>query len=84
MRNRLSLIGEQDALAFCMAASKCVGDVYLTDGSRRQCVNGKSIMGCMLAMTEWQEIWVETEKDCYSQLETWIETAADDGNFIHE
>lgn len=84
MRNRLILLGDRDVLAFCMAASECDGNVLLTDESRRQCVSGKSIMGCMLAMTEWREIWVETEKDCYTKLEKWIETAADDGNFIHE
>ena len=56
----------------------------LTNGTGSQRVSGKSIMGCMLAMTEWEEIWVETEKDCYSKLETWIEVAADDGAFIHE
>lgn len=84
MRNRLILLGDRDVLAFCMAASECDGDVLLTDESRRQRVSGKSIMGCMLAMTEWREIWVETEKDCYTKLEKWIETAADDGNFIHE
>ena len=47
-------------------------------------MSGKSIMGCMLAMTEWKEIWVETELDCYSKLEPWIEVAAEDGAFVHE
>ena len=83
MRNKLNIVGEKDAMGFCIAASKCKGDIMLTDEHRRQCVSGKSIMGCMLAMTEWKEIWVETENDCYSALEKWIEVAADDGAFVH-
>lgn len=84
MKYKVNLLGQRDCLAFCNKANEVSGDIYLTSNGGAYRVNGKSIMGCMLAISEWgDDIWVEADGDFYSAFESWIETGASDGNFIH-
>lgn len=42
-------------------------------------------MGCMLASAEWgDDVWVESDAEIYSAFEKWINSEAEDGNYIHE
>ena len=84
MRNKLILFGQSDCMKFCTLANECEGAVELVGNGGKYRVNGKSIISCMLAASEWEDIWVETENDCYSAFEPWIEVAADDAAYIHE
>lgn len=88
MRNRIYLTGEKDCIAFCNIVNELDGRIELVDGSGRYRVNAKSIMGCLLASSEWSNdgIWIETDpkNDYYEQLHKWIADTADDAAFIHE
>ena len=42
-------------------------------------------MSCMLASSEWgNDVWVESDAEIYFTFEKWINSEAEDGNFIHE
>lgn len=82
---KINLLGQKDAIEFCSAADNIPHNVYLVGENHNYRVNAKSIMGCMLAMSEWGgDIWVESAVDCYSIFEKWIETSVNDGNYIHK
>ena len=85
MRYKIELLGQRDCLDFCQKAQSIVGEVSLICHGGKYRVNAKSIMGCMLASAEWgNDVWVESDTEIYSTFEKWINTEADDGNFIHE
>lgn len=85
MFNKIILKGRKDAADFVWAAAKIPADVYLTTHDRRYKVNGKSTLGVLLALTEWNDdLWVETEGAAYNLLEKFIEVADDDNASIHE
>ena len=85
MRYKIELLGQRDCLDFCQKAQSIVGEVSLISHGGKYRVNAKSIMGCMLASAEWgNDVWVESDTEIYSTFEKWINTEADDGNFIHE
>lgn len=85
MRNRIYLTGEKDCIAFCNIVNELDGRIELVDGSGRYRVNAKSIMGCLLASSEWSKdgIWLESETDIYSLVDEWIADTADDNVSIH-
>lgn len=72
MRNRVDLETLTDVKNFCAAAAQVDGEVYLVDGKHKYKVSAKSIIGTMLAFTEWDSTWVESEIDCYQKLKQWI------------
>lgn len=85
MRYKIELLGQRDCLDFCQKAQNITEEVSLISQGGKYRVNAKSIMGCMLASAEWgNDVWVESDAEIYSIFEKWINTEADDGNFIHE
>lgn len=85
MRCKINLLGQNDCINFCNAAMSITGDASLITKNGKYRVNAKSLLGCMLAISEWgDDVWLETDSDHYTKFEPWIETAAEDGAFIHE
>lgn len=85
MRCKAILVGLDAVRAFCNRANEITGEVSLVTGDGKYRVNGKSIMGCLMAEAEWgDDIWIETDGDNYFHFEDWIETAANDAANIHE
>jgi hypothetical protein len=72
MKNKIILDTMSDLNKFIIAISDIEEDVYLVDAKRRYRINAKSTIGCLLAKAEWSEIWVECEKDIYTQIEPWV------------
>lgn len=85
MRYKIELLGQRDCLDFCQKAQNFEGEVSLISQGGKYRVNAKSIMGCMLASAEWgDDVWVESDAEIYSAFEKWINSEAEDGNYIHE
>lgn len=59
MRTRIILDTQSQLMKFVHLCEKCEGQVYLCDGSNEFRVNAKSMLGCILARTEWEHIWCE-------------------------
>lgn len=70
MKNRIRLDTGKDAQEFANIVSKVKSDVFVTDGDFR--VNGKSFLGLLYGMTEFENIWVECEEDIYTLIEKFI------------
>ena len=70
MKNQIRLDTMSDVNEFVQIACKVSGEVHLTD-SRNFKVNGKSLLGVMYSL-EFNEIWVESDEDFYSQIEKFI------------
>lgn len=70
MKNKIRLEKMSDVTEFVKIATEAKGDVYLTD-KRNFKVNGKSLLGVMYSL-EFEEIWVESEEDIYSQISKFI------------
>ena len=70
MKNKIRLEKMSDVTEFVKIATAAQGDVYLTD-KRNFKVNGKSLLGVMYSL-EFEEIWVESETDIYSQISKFI------------
>lgn len=82
---KINLLGQKDVMEFCSAANKLPDDIILCGKKHKYKVNAKSLIGCMLAMSEWgDDIWIDFFDDYYSVFEKWIEIATDDGNYIHK
>ena len=85
MRYKIELLGQRDCLDFGQKAQNIVGEVSLISQGGKYRVNAKSIMGCMLASAEWgDDVWIESDAEIYSAFEKWINSEAEDGNYIHE
>lgn len=85
MRNRIYLTGFSEVKSFVNAISDIDGKVELVDSKNNYRVNAKSLLGCLLAHSEWAgDIWVESEKDIYEIIEPWIAVAYNDAANIHE
>lgn len=83
MRNKINLLGMRDAKKFYeIVCGLKDANVFLSDG-RGSKVNAKSWLGCVLAISEWENIYIESDLDCYSAVEAFIEVAENDGNYIH-
>lgn len=67
---KVELVTTSDILQFTKIAGKCKGDVYLVNGKHR--LNAKSFLGVTLAKISWDEMYVETEFDCYFDFEKFI------------
>ena len=85
MRYKIELLGQKDCLDFFYISQNIVGEVSLISQGGKYRVNAKSIMSCMLASSEWgNDVWVESDAEIYFTFEKWINSEAEDGNFIHE
>lgn len=59
-----------DILEFVRIASKCPYDISLVSGKHR--LNAKSFLGVTLAKLSWNEVYMESEHDCYFEFEKFI------------
>lgn len=66
MKIRINLETLSDVTKFVAVTEKIPGKVCLTDGMGLK-VNAKSLMGVIYTL-EFEEIWVESDKDIYSQI----------------
>ena len=78
MKNRIRLDTLTDVNKFQQIASKIDVPVHLTDGKNMR-VSAKSMLGALYSM-EWEEVWVECDKDIYFQIKDFLlnETPVDD------
>lgn len=82
MRNKINLVTMTDITDFVRICESIEGRIELFCGKRGYRVNARSILGCLAAL-EFDEMWVDSDKDIYSQIEKWI-VVGEDGNMIHE
>lgn len=79
---RINLVTTSDITEFTNICQKVDGRVELFCKKTGYRVNGKSLLGCLAAM-EFEEVYVDSDKDIYSKIEKWVMNG-DDGNYIHE
>lgn len=72
MRVKINLITQSDVTKFVNIASSIPGHVWLTDAEGTLKVNGKSLLGALYSMSDWNDIFVESEKDFYMQIRDMI------------
>lgn len=69
-RYRIVLDTNADVISFNRIASRIKGDVLLV-GEDMQ-LNAKSFIGVHMARITWDELYVESETDCYNDLKKFI------------
>ena len=79
---RINLVTTNDITEFTNICQKIDGRVELFCKKTGYRVNGKSLLGCLAAM-EFEEVYVDSDKDIYNKIEKWVMNG-DDGNYIHE
>lgn len=67
---KIELTTANDVLEFNRIATKCPGNVTLINGKHR--LNAKSFLGVHLARMTWNEIFVETDFNCYFDFSKFI------------
>ena len=72
MRYKINLITQNDALKFVNIASNIDEDVYLTNKDHRLIVNAKSLLGVRYGQIEWNDLYVECEKDLYLEMNEFL------------
>lgn len=68
MRFKINLNTESDVRQFVEIATSVKEAVWLTDSQNGLKVNGKSLLGVLYTMADWDDIYVESERDLYFQL----------------
>jgi hypothetical protein len=79
---RINLITTSDITEFTNICQKIDGRVELFCKKTGYRVNGKSLLGCLAAM-EFEEVYVDSDKDIYNKIEKWVMNG-NDGNYIHK
>ncbi len=72
-RYKIELVTVSDIAEFHRIAEECPGQVAIvsgTDGRHR--LSARSFLGVHLAKATWNEIYVETDFDCYRNFERFI------------
>jgi hypothetical protein len=69
-RYRIVLDTTADVLAFNRIATKIKGDVLLVGEDLT--LNAKSFIGVRMASIAWDEIYVESDVDCYNDFQKFI------------
>ena len=69
-RYKIRLESTADVIAFTKAAVGCLREVWLVNGHHR--LSAKSYLGVALARLAWEEIYVESDYDCYFDFEKFI------------
>ena len=70
---KIELVTASDVAEFNKIATKCPGNVYIVNGENgKKKLNAKSFLGVHLARMAWNEIYVETDFDCYFDFEKFI------------
>lgn len=70
MRNKIRIDTIQDVNKFVNITSQLDGKITITDNAGLT-VNAKSVLGALHAM-EFEELWIESEKDIYSDIEPFV------------
>lgn len=70
MRNKIRIDTIQDVNKFVSITSQLDGKITITDNAGLT-VNAKSVLGALHAM-EFEELWIESEKDIYSAIEPFV------------
>lgn len=70
MRNRIRIDTVKQANELAAITGKLDGRITITDGQGLT-VNAKSVLGALHAM-EFENLWVESEKDIYMAIEPFI------------
>lgn len=70
MRNRIRIDTVKQANELAAITGKLEGRITITDGQGLT-VNAKSVIGALHAM-EFDELWIESEKDIYMAIEPFI------------
>jgi hypothetical protein len=70
MRAQIRLDTYQDVRNFVDIATRCHGQVYITDGAGLK-VSAKSLLGALYAM-EFEDLWCEAEEDIYRNTSDFI------------
>lgn len=82
MRNKINLVTMTDIIEFVKICEGIEGRVELFCGKKGYRVNAHSMLGCLAAL-EFDEMWIDSDKDIYDQIEKFI-VVGEDGNYIHE
>ena len=67
---RVKLSSISDVARFVRIASSVPYEVTLVNGKHR--LNAKSYLGVILAKASWDEIYIESDVDCYFDFENYI------------
>lgn len=70
MKNRIRLDTVDDVKKFVSVVKDIEVPVVITDGHFK--VNGKSLLGLMYGMSEFDNLWVECEKDIYTHIKDFV------------
>ena len=69
-RYKIRLESTADVIAFTKQAAKCPRELFLVNGRHR--LIAKSYLGVVLARMSWDEVWIESDYDCYFDFERFI------------
>ncbi len=67
---KVELVTNSDVLEFNKIATQFKGKVYLVNGNKR--LNAKSFLGVHLAKIAWDEIYIESDENCYFDFRKFI------------
>ena len=67
---KIELVTNSDVLEFNRIATQFHGKVYLVNGNKR--LNAKSFLGVHLAKIAWDEIYIESDENCYFEFRKFI------------
>jgi len=67
---KIELVTNGDVVEFSKVATKFPGKVYLVNGNKR--LNAKSFLGVHLAKIAWDEIYIESDENCYFDFRKFI------------
>lgn len=67
---RIELNSASAIREFTRIASNCKYEVNIVNGRHR--LSAKSFLGVMLAKISWDEIYIESDTDCYYEFEKFI------------
>ena len=67
---QIELVTTRDILDFARKAAKCPYNVSLVNGHHR--LSAKSFISVTLAKVSWEEIFVESDEDCFFEFEKYI------------
>lgn len=67
---KIELHTTADVIEFNRFATRFAGKIYLVNGNKR--LNAKSFLGVHLAKMAWNEIYIESEENCYFEFRKFI------------
>ena len=72
MRYKINLVTQSDALKFVNIATSINENVYLTNGDHEFIVNAKSLLGVRYGQIEWNDLYVECERDINLEMNEFL------------